>query len=158
LPLIVACNVSDIETGNNRQAEADTGTEAEDDTGTDIDEDTDTNEELTLSSTAFGEGEDIPVRYSCDGEDKSPQLTWNNAPAGTQSFVLIMDDPDAPGDVFTHWVLFNLPADARQLPEAVPAEEELDNGARHGINGFGNTHYGGPCPPPGPAHRYQFTL
>ncbi|UCB44227.1 MAG: YbhB/YbcL family Raf kinase inhibitor-like protein [Dehalococcoidales bacterium] len=113
---------------------------------------------MTLLSTAFSEGENIPIRYSCDGEDISPQLTWDNVPAGTQSFVLIMDDPDAPGGVFTHWVLFNLPADARQLPEAVPTEQELDNGARHGINDFGEISYGGPCPPFGQSHRYQFTL
>jgi len=69
-----------------------------------------------------------------------------------------MDDPDAPGGVFTHWVLFNLPADTRELPEAVPAQSPLPSGALQGKNDFGKTGYGGPCPPPGSPHRYQFTL
>ena len=172
LLLVASCSGTDTEPGKEAQANADTGTDTEEETETDTeedsdedtdteedsDEDTTTPEELTLSSTAFVEGGDISTKYTCDGEDVSPPLTWNNVPSDTQSFVLIMDDPDAPGGVFTHWVLFNLPADTRQLPEAVPTEEELDNGARHGLNSFGNTGYGGPCPPPGPAHRYQFTL
>jgi len=83
---------------------------------------------------------------------------WREPPASTRSFTLIMDDPDAPIGVFTHWVLFNLPADSRELPEAVPAQSQLSNGAFQGKNDFGKIGYGGPCPPPGSPHRYRFTL
>ena len=112
---------------------------------------------LSLSSPAFQEGEDIPITYTCDGQDVSPPLTWGEPPSETQSFALIMDDPDAPGGVFTHWLLFNLPADSRELLEAVPPNE-LANGALQGKNDFGTIGYGGPCPPPGPAHHYRFTI
>ena len=112
---------------------------------------------LSLSSPAFQEGEDIPITYTCDGQDVSPPLTWGEPPSETQSFALIMDDPDAPGGVFTHWLLFNLPADSRELLEAVPPNE-LANGALQGKNDFGTIGYGGPCPPHGPAHNYRFTI
>ena len=113
---------------------------------------------LSISSSAFQEGERIPTKYTCEGQDISPTLMWGESPAGTRSFALIMDDPDAPGGVFTHWVLFNLPADTRELPEAVPAQSPLPSGALQGKSDFGKTGYGGPCPPPGSPHRYQFTL
>jgi Raf kinase inhibitor-like YbhB/YbcL family protein len=113
---------------------------------------------LSLSSPVFQEGEDIPIMYTCDGEDISPPLMWGEPPSETQSFVLIMDDPDAPGGVFTHWLLFNLPADSRELPEAVPPDNELANGALQGQNDFGTNGYGGPCPPSGSAHHYRFTI
>ena len=113
---------------------------------------------LSLSSTAFKEGDKIPVKYSCDGQDISPPLAWSEPPQGTRVFALIIDDPDAPGGVFTHWVLFNLPANIRQLGEGIPAQERLQNGALQGKNDFGRIGYGGPCPPRGPAHRYRFTL
>jgi len=113
---------------------------------------------LTLSSSAFGEGERIPGKYTCKGEDISPPLAWSEPPGKTKCFVLIMDDPDAPGVVFTHWVLFNLPPDAREIPEGVSARAQLANGALHGRNGFLRLGYRGPCPPPGFAHRYRFTL
>ena len=113
---------------------------------------------LSISSPVFQEGEDIPAKYSCEGQDISPPLAWGEPPAGTYSFALIVDDPDAPGRVFTHWVLFNLPADSRELPEAVPTQPQLSSGALQGKNDFGKTGYGGPCPPPGRPHRYQFTL
>jgi Raf kinase inhibitor-like YbhB/YbcL family protein len=113
---------------------------------------------LSLSSPIFQEGEDIPITYTCDGQDISPPLTWGEPPSETQSFALIMDDPDAPGGVFTHWLLFNLPADIRELLEAVPTHNELANGALQGKNGFGNIGYGGPCPPSGPAHHYRFSI
>jgi len=112
---------------------------------------------LSLSSPVFQEGEDIPITYTCDGQDISPPLTWGEPPPETQSFTLIMDDPDAPGGVFTHWLLFNLPADSRELPEAVP-HNELANGALQGKNDFGTNGYGSPCPPSGTAHHYRFTL
>lgn len=113
---------------------------------------------LTVSSSAFKEGDRIPAKYTCQGQDVSPPLAWGEPPAGTQSFALIVDDPDAPGGVFTHWVLFNIPPDSRNLPEAVPTQAELASGALQGKTDFGRTGYGGPCPPPGRPHRYQFTL
>ncbi len=113
---------------------------------------------LSLSSTAFKEGDQLPVKYTCDGQNISPLLEWGEPPQGTQTFALIVDDPDAPRGVFTHWVLFNLPANIRQLPEGIPAQFQLENGALQGKNDFGKIGYGGPCPPPGPAHQYRFTL
>ena len=113
---------------------------------------------LSLSSTAFKEGSKIPVKYTCDGQDISPPLVWGEPSQKTQAFALILDDPDAPGGVFTHWVLFNIPVNVRQLGEGMPAQERLDNGALQGKNDFGSIGYGGPCPPRGPAHRYRFTL
>lgn len=113
---------------------------------------------LSLSSSAFSDGWKIPVKYTCAGQDISPPLVWSKSPAGTQSLALIVDDPDAPGGVFTHWVLFNLPADTSELSEAIPTAKELDNGGRQGKNDFGRIGYGGPCPPPGRPHHYRFTL
>lgn len=113
---------------------------------------------LALSSSAFKDGDSIPARYTDDGQDVSPPLSWEEPPTGTEAFVLIMDDPDAPGGIFTHWILFNLPATVRQLPEGVPSQPELANSARQGRNDFGRTGYGGPAPPPGRPHRYVFTL
>ncbi|HUV75784.1 MAG TPA: YbhB/YbcL family Raf kinase inhibitor-like protein [Dehalococcoidales bacterium] len=113
---------------------------------------------LYVSSTAFQEGESIPAQYSCQGQDISPPLAWSEPPSGTRSFALIVYDPDAPVGVFTHWVLFNLPADSRELPEAVPTKPQLANGALQGKNDFDKIGYRGPCPPPGSPHRYRFTL
>ena len=113
---------------------------------------------LSVSSSAFGEGEVIPDRYTCQGQDVSPPITWGEPPAGTRSLALILDDPDAPVGVFNHWVIFNIPADSRELPEAVPVQTELPGGALQGKNDFGRTGYAGPCPPPGRPHRYQFTV
>ncbi len=103
---------------------------------------------LSVSSQAFQEGESIPIKYTCEGQDVSPPLTWSESPAGTQSFALIVDDPDAPGGVFTHWALFNLSADSRELPEAVPSQTQLPDGSLQGKNDFGRLGYSGPCPPP----------
>jgi len=113
---------------------------------------------LTISSPVFQEGKEIPLKYTCEGEDISPPLKWDEPPAGTQSFALIMDDPDAPVGVFTHWVLFNITSDSRELLEAVLAREQISGGALHGKNSFGEIKYVGPCPPPGRSHRYRFTL
>ena len=113
---------------------------------------------LSLSSIAFQDGEGIPVKHTCEGQDVSPPLMWSEPPQGTQSLALIVDDPDAPGGVFNHWVLFNIPPDSRQLPEALPTQAQLPSGALQGKNGFGRVGYGGPCPPPGRPHRYYFTL
>ncbi len=114
--------------------------------------------ELTVSSSAFQEGDVIPTEYTCEGQDVSPPLAWDEPPAGTQSLVLIVDDPDAPVGVFTHWVLFNIPSDSRDLPEALPTQAQLPSGAQQGKNDFGRLGYGGPCPPPGRSHRYRFTV
>ena len=113
---------------------------------------------LSLSSPVFQDGEKIPVKYTCDGQDMSPPLMWGDPPPGTQAVTLIMDDPDAPGGVFTHWVIFNLPVDSRELAEAVPRDNQLENKALQGRTDFGRVGYGGPCPPTGPAHHYLFSL
>lgn len=113
---------------------------------------------LSISSAAFKEGDRIPDKYTCDGQDVSPPLAWDGAPAGTVSLALILDDPDAPGGVFTHWLLFNIPASSRSLPEAVPAQATLPGGALQAKNDFGGAGYGGPCPPRGSKHRYQFNV
>jgi len=113
---------------------------------------------FTINSTAFKEGGTIPKQYSCDGADISPQLSWEGAPAGTRSFALIMDDPDAPVGTFNHWVLYDLPGDTKGLSEGIPKEPTLPNMAKQGITSFRRIGYGGPCPPKGPAHRYFFTI
>jgi Raf kinase inhibitor-like YbhB/YbcL family protein len=114
---------------------------------------------LVITSPAFADGANIPVEYTCNGLNISPALNWSQVPAGTSSFALIMDDPDA---VYTHWVIFNLPPDARGLPEAVPKDEKLGSGALQGKIGSGGvgypTGYFGPCPPKGRPHHYRFTL
>jgi Raf kinase inhibitor-like YbhB/YbcL family protein len=113
--------------------------------------------DFVLTSAAFSMEEAIPTKYSCDGENISPPLEWSDPPDGTQSFVLISDDPDAPAGTWVHWLLYNIPADARALPEAIPPEGELPDGSRHGKNSFRRLDYGGPCPPSG-THRYFFKL
>lgn len=113
---------------------------------------------FAMSSGDFQNGGEIPKKFTCDGADGSPQLSWTEPPTGTQSLALITDDPDAPSGTFTHWVLFNLPASTRSLAASVSKIDELPNGARQGRNGFRKIGYGGPCPPPGKPHRYCFTL
>ncbi|KPJ50349.1 phosphatidylethanolamine-binding protein [candidate division TA06 bacterium DG_26] len=113
--------------------------------------------DIAVRSTAFREGEMIPKNYTCDGENISPPLAWTSVPEETKGIALICDDPDAPRGTFVHWVLFNLPPDMRELPEAIPPADELENGARHGVNGSGKAGYRGPCPPGG-VHRYYFRL
>ncbi len=113
---------------------------------------------FALKSNAFAQGSDIPQKFTCDGPDVSPALSWSEPPTGTQSLGLIMDDPDAPAGTWVHWVLYELPASTRELGENVPKDRELANGARQGQNDFGHTGYGGPCPPRGSSHRYFFKL
>ncbi|HTR80282.1 MAG TPA: YbhB/YbcL family Raf kinase inhibitor-like protein [Bacteroidota bacterium] len=113
--------------------------------------------EMKVSSQAFKEGELIPAKYTCDGENISPQVAWTGAPDSTKSFALICDDPDAPRGVWVHWVLFNLPADAKSLPENVSRRSTLNNGGRQGMNDSHELGYDGPCPPGG-THRYYFKL
>jgi len=110
---------------------------------------------FALTSPAFDEGTALPVRYTCDGDDQSPPLVWAYPPHGTVAFALVMDDPDAPGGLFTHWVLADIPADRRGLEAAAgPATPGVA-----GVNDFGRPGYGGPCPPRRDApHRYRFQL
>jgi len=109
---------------------------------------------FSLSSPAFKEGGSIPSRFTCDGTDRSPALAWSGAPANTKSFALIMHDPDAPmAGGFTHWVLFDIPATSKQLPEGFqPGSVGVS-----GTSGFRRPGYGGPCPPSG-SHHYRFML
>ncbi len=111
---------------------------------------------LVLTSPAFEQGVAIPRQYTCQGEDISPALAWTGAPSGTQSFALIMDDPDAPRETWVHWVVFNLPAEQTGLPAAVVPDADLGGGIQ-GRNSWRANGYGGPCPPSG-THRYFFTL
>jgi len=113
---------------------------------------------IEIRSTAFPQGGAIPVKHTCDGEDLSPALAWTGAPTGTKSYALVCGDPDAPGGTWVHWFLFNIPGNAKGLAEGVPEGATMVNGARHGANSWGNMAYGGPCPPPGPAHHYHFKL
>jgi hypothetical protein len=108
--------------------------------------------DFTLSSTAFGPGQPIPPRHTCDGDDLSPPLAWSNVPEGTNSLALIVTDPDAPGGTFTHWLAWGLRPAAGALAEGETAPAE-------GRNDFGVAGYRGPCPPPGDGpHRYVFRL
>lgn len=113
--------------------------------------------DIKITSTAFEEGGMIPRKYTCDGADVSPPLAWTGVPEGAKTISLISDDPDAPMGTWVHWVLFNLPAAEKGLPEAVPPDKELKNGAKQGRNDFRRIGYGGPCPPGG-THRYFFKL
>jgi Raf kinase inhibitor-like YbhB/YbcL family protein len=113
---------------------------------------------LRLESAAFKDGDTIPHRYTCLGEDLSPPLHWAVPPAATKSFVIIVDDPDAPVDTWVHWVIYDIPLDLRGLAEGVPGKDHLPNEAVQGLNDFKRIGYGGPCPPPGKPHRYDFKL
>lgn len=113
---------------------------------------------LVLETKAFPKGGEIPSKFTCSGENISPALSWSGAPGGTKAFALIVEDPDAPSGIFTHWVVYDLPAEAHQLPENVSQADELSGGGRQGRNDFRRTGYGGPCPPPGKPHRYFFRL
>jgi Raf kinase inhibitor-like YbhB/YbcL family protein len=113
---------------------------------------------ISLKSPAFNNGEMIPKKYTCDGQDISPPLQWDTIPLGTESFALISDDPDAPVGIWVHWVIYNIPPALNSLPEQLPPIEFLPNGAIQGLNDFYRIGYGGPCPPPGRAHRYFFKI
>ena len=112
---------------------------------------------MELNSSAFSQGRAIPSKYTCDGKDVSPPLTWTEAPPGTKSLALIADDPDAPMGTWVHWVIYNLPPATRQLLEEFPTDGRLPDGTIQGKTDFGRTGYGGPCPPSG-THRYFFHL
>lgn len=116
---------------------------------------------LTLTSSAFNHNGSIPAQYTCEGKDVSPDLSWSEVPANAKSLVLIVDDPDAPDPAapkltWVHWVLYNMPANAAGLPEAVSAKA-LPAGTKEGLNDWKRTGYGGPCPPIG-RHRYFHKL
>jgi Raf kinase inhibitor-like YbhB/YbcL family protein len=113
---------------------------------------------LELKSPDFTPGGNIPKQFTCEGANISPALKWNDPPTATQSFVLIADDPDAPVATWVHWVIFDLPATLRALPQNFPKNEQSADGSRQGRNDFGEIGYGGPCPPPGKPHRYFFKL
>jgi len=110
---------------------------------------------MIITSVAFKDNEMIPKKFTCDGENVSPELSWKNEPVGTKSFVIIVDDPDAPVGTWVHWVLFNIPSDVHGLPEDFSPEN--NKWYTEGMNDFRKTNYGGPCPPSG-THRYFFKL
>lgn len=112
---------------------------------------------IPVTSEAFLSQQPIPKKYSCDGDNISPPLQWGDTLPDTKSFALIMDDPDAPGGTYTHWVVYGLPSTARSLPEGVPSDTEIAEGGKQGVNGSGKAGYGGPCPPGG-THHYFFKL
>ncbi len=113
---------------------------------------------MQLTSTAFTEGGQIPIKHTCDNQDVSPPLKWSGVPVSARSLVLIADDPDAPAGTWTHWVLFDLPPAVTELAESQPATQYLPNQAKQGLNDFRRLGYGGPCPPPGKPHRYFFKV
>jgi Raf kinase inhibitor-like YbhB/YbcL family protein len=112
---------------------------------------------LMLASPAFAAGGTIPAEYTCDGADISPPLRWSGVPPDAKSLVLVLDDPDAPGRLFTHWAAWDIPPGASGLPAGF-ASNRLAIGFREGRNDFGTPGYRGPCPPAGSAHHYQFKL
>ncbi|MEA1964722.1 MAG: YbhB/YbcL family Raf kinase inhibitor-like protein, partial [Candidatus Aerophobetes bacterium] len=113
-----------------------------------------------IKSSAFKEGEAIPKKFTADGENISPPLSWGSPPEETRSLALILEDPDAPVGVFTHWIIYDISPDVTEFPANIPKEKKVESlgEAKQGRNDFGNIGYGGPSPPPGPAHRYIFKL
>jgi hypothetical protein len=113
---------------------------------------------FTLSVDSLVPGSALPDIYSCTGAGESPAVSWYGIPAGTKSLVLILEDPDAPGRTFTHWLVYNIPTDARGIPAARTAQKVLENGAQQGDTSAGSRGYYPPCPPVGTTHRYIFWL
>jgi Raf kinase inhibitor-like YbhB/YbcL family protein len=113
---------------------------------------------MTVASDAFAEGASIPPEFTCDGDNVSPPLRWDGAPEGAKAFVLIVDDPDAPGGTFDHWLVYDIPPGIASLEQAASPGGALPAGARQGRNGFGKSGYGGPCPPKGGPHHYVFRI
>lgn len=112
---------------------------------------------MKLTSTAFKEGGMIPKKYSCDDEDISPPLNWENIPSKTKELAMICDDPDAPMGTWVHWVIYKISPQVKGLTENIPTEKKLSSGMVQGMNDFGRIGYGGPCPPGG-THRYFFKI
>jgi hypothetical protein len=117
-----------------------------------------TSTKIELKTTSFTPGGFIPRRFTCEAANVSPALAWTDPPSGTQSFALIEDDPDAPSGTFVHWLIYDLPAAYRRLPEALSPNEQMPGGGRQGTNDFSRTGYSGPCPPRGKPHRYFIRL
>ncbi len=113
---------------------------------------------LTISSPDFKNNETIPAKFTGEGQNISPALIWPDVPANTATLAVIMDDPDAPSGLFTHWIIFNIPHINKELPQAVPNKLTLEDGSIQGKNTAGTIGYYGPYPPPGLPHRYQFHL
>jgi Raf kinase inhibitor-like YbhB/YbcL family protein len=111
-----------------------------------------------IRAASLTPGSVLPDVYTCKGASESPEVTWDGVPSGTKSLVLILDDPDAPDGRFTHWLVFNIPPDSRELPRAQPNAKVLTNGAQQGQNSGGSRGYYPPCPPIGTTHRYVFRL
>ena len=112
--------------------------------------------ELDVRSPGFSQDGTIPVRYTCDGDNDVPVISWQRPPSGTQAIAVIVDDPDAPGGIFSHWVVFNLTPDSTSLRGAITRGDS--GGPIEGVNGFGEIGYGGPCPPRGETHEYRFSV
>jgi len=113
---------------------------------------------LSLASNSFSNGGDIPKQFTCDGANRSPDLSWTGAPAATKSFALLVDDPDAPAGNWNHWAIWNIPANVHSLPEGVKKDHHLPDGSEQGMNDFHKMGYDGPCPPAPKPHRYHFKL
>lgn len=116
-----------------------------------------TEKKMEIFSNSFENGAFIPMKYTCDGDNISPELHWVNIPEGTQSYVIICDDPDAPRGVWHHWSVYDIPVGITKLDEALPKSKVLSNGIKQGLTSFNTFGYGGPCPPQG-VHRYYFKL
>ncbi len=113
---------------------------------------------IRLLSDSFDNGDAIPSKFTCDGENLSPHLRWDTLPEHILSFAILCEDPDAPGGVFTHWMIINITPDIMELPAGLKKENRLENGATQGINDFGFPGYGGPCNPVGTEHRFIFKI
>jgi len=113
---------------------------------------------IELKSAAFQQGQSIPIDLTCTGQDSSPELSWSAPPLETHTLALVMDDPDAPGGTWQHWLVYNIPGNSRSLSGTQPAKERLENTALQGTNDFEKLGYNGPCPPPGNNHRYYIRL
>ncbi len=114
--------------------------------------------EIKIHSSAFKNGEFIPSKYTCEGSNISPELNWTVNANGIKSFAIILSDPDAPGGDFVHWVIFNIPANFKELHEDVTPSRNIPDEVMIGTNSFGHVGYGGPCPPGGKPHRYFFKI
>ncbi|MEN6395671.1 MAG: YbhB/YbcL family Raf kinase inhibitor-like protein [Methanoregula sp.] len=115
-------------------------------------------ENFTLAVDSVTPGSGLPQEFTCTGSSRTPGISWENVPAGTQSYVLILDDPDAPAGTFTHWIVYNIPPDTQSIDPAQPDGKVLSGGAQIGLNSAGSRGYYPPCPPPGTSHRYIFRL
>ena len=114
--------------------------------------------QLTLTSPVISPAATIAAEFACTGADRSPELAWSGAPKSTMTLAVVVDDPDAPGGTFFHWVAYNIPASRTSLPAGIPQSAEIPGGGKQGMNSFGHLGYNGPCPPPGKTHHYRFHL